>query len=266
LNKSLSVSMNQATEIFAKVPEITLYFWITKLLTTGMGEVASDYLFENFNPLISAPLSVLIFVAAMILQFKVRRYIPAIYWLVVIMVSIFGTMAADVVRVGLGIPYIASTIFFIVALAAVLITWFTKEKTLSVHSIFTRRREVFYWLTVLVTFALGTAAGDMTASSMHLGYLSSGFLFTVLLVIPALGYRLFGFNEIFAFWFAYIMTRPVGASFSDWLAASPSHGGLGINKGLVSLVLLIFIILLVIFKGGSPAKSVECNDEKERAS
>jgi len=266
LNKSLSVSVNRVNEIFAKVPEITFYFWITKLLTTGMGEVASDYLFENFNPLISAPLSVLIFVAAMILQFKVRRYIPAIYWLVVIMVSIFGTMAADVVRVGLGIPYITSTIFFIVALAAVLITWFTKEKTLSVHSIFTRRREVFYWLTVLVTFALGTAAGDMTASSMHLGYLSSGFLFTFLLVIPALGYRLFRFNEIFAFWFAYIMTRPVGASFSDWLAASPSHGGLGISKGLVSLVLLIIIILLVIFRGGSPAKSVECKDEKERAS
>ncbi|MDM5450912.1 COG4705 family protein [Peribacillus simplex] len=266
MNKSLSITMNQAKEMFAKVPEITLYFWITKLLTTGMGEVASDYLFENLNPLISAPLSVLIFVAAMILQFKVRRYIPKVYWLVVIMVSIFGTMAADVVRVGLGIPYIVSTIFFIVALAVVLIAWYSKEKTLSVHSIFTRRREIFYWITVLVTFALGTAAGDMTASSMHLGYFSSGLLFTFLLVIPALGYRLFGLNEIFAFWFAYIMTRPVGASFSDWLAASHSHGGLGIDKGIVSLVLLIFIILLVIFRGGSPAKGVEFNDEKERAS
>ncbi|PLS04289.1 hypothetical protein CVD27_12380 [Neobacillus cucumis] len=266
MNKSLSDTMNQAKGMLAKVPEITLYFWITKLLTTGMGEVASDYLFENLNPLISAPLSVLIFVTAMILQFKVRRYIPHVYWLVVIMVSIFGTMAADVVRVGLGIPYIASTIFFMAALAVVLITWYSKEKTLSVHSIFTRRREIFYWLTVLVTFALGTAAGDMTASSMHLGYLSSGLLFTVLLVIPALGYRLFGLNEIFAFWFAYIMTRPVGASFSDWLAASHSHGGLGIDKGMVSLILLIFIILLVAFRGGTPAKSVEFKDEEERAS
>ncbi|WP_251028870.1 hypothetical protein [Bacillus sp. ISL-18] len=266
MNKSLSVTMNRSKEMLAKVPEITFYFWITKLLTTGMGEVASDYLFENLNPLISAPLSVLIFVAAMILQFKVRRYIPAVYWLVVIMVSIFGTMAADVVRVGLGIPYIVSTIFFIVALTAVLITWYSKEKTLSVHSIFTRRREIFYWLTVLVTFALGTAAGDMTASSMHLGYLSSGLLFSVLLVIPALGYRFFGFNEIFAFWFAYIMTRPVGASFSDWLAASQAHGGLGIDKGTVSLVLLIIIILLVVFRGGSPAKSLEFKDEKGKAS
>jgi uncharacterized membrane-anchored protein len=149
-----------------------------------------------------------------------------------------------------------------VALAVVLITWYYKEKTLSVHSIFTKRREIFYWLTVLVTFALGTAAGDMTASSMHLGYLSSGILFTVLLCIPALGYRLFGFNEIFAFWFAYIMTRPVGASFSDWLAAAPSHGGLGIDKGLVSLVLLIFIVLLVYFHGGSPAQSLQIKEEK----
>lgn len=266
MNNALPIPVNQAKEMLAKVPEITLYFWLTKLLTTGMGEVASDYLFENLNPLISAPLSVLIFVAAMILQFKVRRYIPWVYWLVVVMVSIFGTMAADVVRVGLGIPYIVSTIVFVVALAVVLITWYAKEKTLSVHSIFTRRREIFYWLTVLVTFALGTAAGDMTASSMHLGYLSSGFLFTILLVIPAVGYRLFGLNEIFAFWFAYIMTRPVGASFSDWLAASPSHGGLGIDKGIVSLVLLIFIVLLVAFRGGSPAKSMGFKDENEKAS
>ncbi|MGG1397581.1 hypothetical protein ABE288_07060 [Bacillus salipaludis] len=266
MKKALSVSRNQANEVLAKVPEITLYFWITKLLTTGMGEVASDYLFENLNPFISAPLSVLIFVAAMILQFKVRRYIPSIYWLVVVMVSIFGTMAADVVRVGLGIPYIVSTIFFIVTLAGVLITWFSKEKTLSVHSIFTRRREIFYWLTVLVTFALGTAAGDMTASSMHLGYFASGVLFTVLLAIPALAYRLFGLNEIFAFWFAYIMTRPVGASFSDWLGASQSHGGLGIGKGLVTLVLLLLIIILVVFHGGSPAKSMEANEREEKAS
>lgn len=133
-------------------------------------------------------------------------------------------------------------------------------------SLYCRRREIFYWLTVLVTFAQGTAAGGMTASSIYLGYLSSGLLFTVLLVVPALGYLLFGLNEIFAFWFAYFMTRPVGASFSDWLAASHIHGGLGIDKGIVSLVLLIFIIILVVFRGGSPAKSVEFKNEKERAS
>ncbi|WNR43104.1 COG4705 family protein [Paenibacillus roseipurpureus] len=248
-------SLNQVKQIAAKVPEITLYFWITKLLTTGMGEVASDYLFEHLNPFISAPLSVLIFVAAMILQFKVRKYVPGVYWLVVVMVSIFGTMAADVVRVGLGIPYLVSTIFFVVALAVILYTWFSKEKTLSVHSIVTTRREIFYWLTVLTTFALGTSAGDMTATSMHLGYFSSGLLFTGILVIPAIGYFLFGMKEIFAFWFAYILTRPVGASFSDWLSASQSNGGMGFGSGVVSLVLTIFIIILVVFRGGSPAQS-----------
>lgn len=257
MTKSATDTLRSAARIAAKVPEITMYFWIIKLLTTGMGEVASDFLFERLNPLISAPLSVLIFIAAMVLQFKARRFIPWVYWLVVVMVSIFGTMAADVVRVGLGIPYVASTIFFVVALAAILIVWYVKEKTLSVHSIYTRRREIFYWLTVLVTFALGTAAGDMTASSMHLGYLSSGLLFAVVLAIPALGYWLLGWKEIFAFWFAYIMTRPVGASFSDWLSAAHSSGGLGFGKGEVSLVLTILIVILVAFRGGSAAQVAE---------
>ncbi|MGO4111587.1 COG4705 family protein [Paenibacillus sp. YAF4_2] len=248
---------SKVADLLVKVPEITLYFWITKLLTTGMGEVASDYLFERLNPLISLPLSVAIFIAAMILQFKAKRYVPSLYWLVVIMVSIFGTTAADVVRVGLGIPYVASTIFFAVMLAAVLITWYIKEGTLSVHHINTRRREIFYWLTVSTTFALGTAAGDMTASNMHLGYLSSGIMFSVVLVIPALGYWLFNMKEVAAFWFAYIMTRPVGASFADWLSASHADGGAGYGKGSVSLILFVIIVLLVFIRGGAPAKIEE---------
>ncbi|MBM7568798.1 COG4705 family protein [Paenibacillus sacheonensis] len=253
----LSAGKRHAARMLAKVPEITLYFWITKLLTTGMGEVASDYLFERLNPIISAPLSVMIFIAAMVLQFKVRRYVPGIYWLVVVMVSIFGTTAADVVRVGLGIPYIASTLFFTAALAIILGLWFRKEKTLSVHSIFTRRREIFYWLTVLATFALGTAAGDMTATNMHLGYLASGIMFTVILAVPAIGFWLFGLKEIVAFWFAYIMTRPVGASFADWMSAAHTSGGLELGKGPVTLVLTILIVILVVFRGGSAAKSAE---------
>ncbi|QHW35257.1 hypothetical protein GZH47_24500 [Paenibacillus rhizovicinus] len=248
--------------MLAKVPEITLYFWITKLLTTGMGEVASDYLFEKLNPVISAPLSVLIFVVAMLLQFKVRRYIPGVYWLVVVMVSIFGTTAADVVRVGLGIPYIASTIFFMVALAVVLFLWYKKEGTLSVHSIYTRRREIFYWLTVLTTFALGTAAGDMTATSMHLGYVASGLMFTGILALPAIAFYAFGLREIVAFWFAYIMTRPVGASFADWMSAAHGSGGLGWGKGPVTYVLTILIVLLVVFRGGTPAR--ESNEVGEQ--
>ncbi|BBH24176.1 membrane protein [Paenibacillus baekrokdamisoli] len=261
MDKSLLKIGDQGKKMITKVPEITLFFWITKLLTTGMGEVASDYLFERLNPMYSVPLSVLIFIAAMVLQFKVRRYVASIYWLVVVMVSIFGTTAADVVRVGLGIPYVVSTLFFVVALAAVLITWYVKEKTLSIHSISTRRREVFYWLTVLTTFALGTAAGDMTATTMHLGYLSSGIWFAVILAIPAIGYFMLKWKEIFAFWFAYIMTRPVGASFADWLSATHNSGGLGLGKGSVTFVLTILIVILVVFRGGSAAQVAELESD-----
>ncbi len=239
MNKSLS------QRIFTKVPEVTVYFWITKLLTTGMGEATSDYLVQHLNPFFAVALAGIGLVASLILQFLVRQYVAWIYWFVVVMVSIFGTMAADTVHVVLGIPYLVSTTSFAVALTIIFVTWYAIEKTLSIHSIYTRRREAFYWATVMATFALGTAAGDMTASTLHLGYFSSGVLFTVLLVIPALCYWFFGLNEIFAFWFAYIMTRPVGASFSDWLSVPHSSGGLGLGKGPVSLVLTIMIIVLV---------------------
>jgi uncharacterized membrane-anchored protein len=245
MNQSLSVTMHHAKRIFTKVPEITVYFWITKVLTTGMGEVFSDYLVNHINPFIAVAFGGMGLVASLILQFSVRRYVAWIYWLVVVMVSIFGTMAADVVHIGLGIPYGVSTIFFVVALTIIFVAWYAVEKTLSIHSITTRNREIFYWATVLATFALGTAAGDLTAITMHLGYFSSGMLFTVLLVIPALGYRLFRLNGIFAFWFAYIMTRPVGASFSDWISVSHSLGGLGLGKGMVSLVLTMIILIII---------------------
>jgi uncharacterized membrane-anchored protein len=242
---SFSGSMQRTQQIFSKVPEMTVYFWITKVLTTGMGEVFSDYLAKHMNPIIAGALAAIGLITSLILQFSVRRYVAWIYWLVVVMVSIFGTMAADVVHVILGVPYVVSTLFFAAALTAIFVIWYKNEKTLSIHSIYTRRREVFYWMTVLGTFALGTASGDMTASTMHLGYFSSGVLFLVLLAIPALGYWLFGLNEILAFWFAYIMTRPVGASFSDWASASHTRGGLGIGEGPVSLCLTIIIVILV---------------------
>jgi uncharacterized membrane-anchored protein len=247
VNKSLSATMNHAQPIFNKVPEVAVYFWITKVLTTGMGEVFSDYLFKTLTHPIAMALGGIGLVAALVLQFSVRRYVAWIYWLTVVMVSIFGTMFADILHGGLGIPLLVSTTFFVVVQAIIFATWYAKEKTLSVHSIYTYRREAFYWATVLDTFALGTALGDLTAVNMHLGFFSSGVLFAVLIAIPALAYRLFGINKIFAFWFAYIMTRPLGASFSDWLATSPSHGGLGLGSGLVSLGLTIIILGLVAY-------------------
>ena len=170
-----------------KVPEVTAYFWITKVLTTGMGEATSDYLVHRFNPEIAVVVGFTAFVAAMALQFSVRRYNSWIYWLAVVMVAVFGTMAADVLHVGLGIPYAVSTAFFAVVLAVIFVLWYRSERTLSIHSIYTRRRELFYWATVLATFALGTAAGDLTAKVVGLGYLVSGVMFAVVIAEPVRG-------------------------------------------------------------------------------
>lgn len=224
-----------------KVPEIIIYFWIVKLLTTAMGESTSDYLVYHINPYIAVALGGIGLLASLILQLSVRRYVAWIYWLAVVMVAIFGTMVADVMHIVLDIPYLVSTVFFLITLAVIFAVWYASEKTLSIHSISTRRRELFYWATVMATFALGTAAGDMTAATLQLGYFSSGVLFAVLFAIPALAYWLFGLNEVVAFWFAYIVTRPLGASFADWFGKS-SLGGLGLGDAKVSFVLTILII------------------------
>jgi len=228
-----------------KVPEITLIFWMIKVLTTAMGEVTSDYLVYQINPVIAVTLGGMGLAGAMALQFLARRYVPSIYWLAVVMVAIFGTMAADVLHIELGVPYLMSTTFFALALAVIFVAWYACEKTLSIHSINTPRRELFYWATVMATFALGTAAGDMTASTMGLGYFTSGVMFGILFVIPALAYRLIGLNPILAFWMAYILTRPFGASFADWAGKSNSLSGLGLGTGEVSVILGVLIIVLV---------------------
>ncbi len=232
---------------FSKVPEVTLYFWIIKVLTTGMGETTSDFLVHLMNPAIAVVLGGVGLGIALILQFGVKKYIAWVYWLAVVMVSVFGTMAADILHIGLGIPYVVSTIFFAIVLGIIFITWYIREKTLSIHSIYTKHREFFYWATVLTTFALGTAAGDMTATTMHLGYFSSGILFAVLIALPALAYWKFKLPEIPAFWIAYILTRPLGASFADWAGVSTARGGLALGTGPVSLVLFILIVLFVGF-------------------
>ncbi len=212
-----------------------------------MGEVTSDYLVHRLDPVVAVAIGGTGFAIALILQFLVRRYVPWVYWLAVAMVAVFGTMAADVLHIGLGIPYLISTIFFSISLAIVFITWYMTEKTLSIRSINSRRRELFYWATVMATFALGTAAGDMTAVTLGLGYFSSGILFTVLICLPALAYKLFGLNEVFAFWLAYILTRPLGASFADWVGRPQTLSGLGIGTGTVSIVLTILIVGFVSY-------------------
>ncbi len=230
-----------------KVPELTAYFWITKVLTTAMGEATSDYLVHRFPAVIAVALGGVALAMSLVLQFYVRRYVAWIYWLAVSMVAVFGTMAADALHIGLGIPYDISTGFFSVVLVVVFLSWHSVEKTLSIHSIYTPRREAFYWAAVMATFALGTAAGDMTASTMGLGYFLSGVLFAVLIAAPAVAYRLFGFNEVFAFWFAYVVTRPLGASFADWADKPRDLSGLGAGNGPVGVALTILIIGVVVF-------------------
>jgi uncharacterized membrane-anchored protein len=170
------------------------------------------------------------------------------------MVSVFGTMAADVLHVALGIPYVVSTVAFAIAVAAVFALWHRLERTLDIHSITTTRREVFYWTTVLATFALGTAAGDLTATTLHLGYLASGVLFAVAITVPAVANRRWGLNPVLNFWIAYVLTRPLGASFADWVAVPADRDGLGLGTGPVSVVLIIAIIVAVGIRNVAPRR------------
>jgi len=230
------------------VPErITVWFWIIKILTTGMGEAISDFLAHRYNPFVAGGVGGLAFGVAMVVQFRARGYNAWSYWFAVAMVAVFGTMAADGLHVELGMPYIISTLFYVVVLATVFIVWHRTERTLSIHSIFTPRREVFYWLTVLATFALGTAAGDLTATTFHLGYFSSGMLFAALFLVPGLAYWKLGLNEILAFWMAYVLTRPLGASFADWMGVTRALGGLNMGRAVVAISMAVPIVLLVTY-------------------
>jgi uncharacterized membrane-anchored protein len=226
-----------------KVPEITALFWVIKILTTGMGEATSDFLGN-----VSVPLAGVVglggFGLALWLQLRARRYHAPTYWFAVMMVAVFGTIVADAAHV-VGLPYVASTVLYALVLALILFRWQRAEGTLSIHSIVTRSRERYYWLTVLATFALGTAAGDLTAGEMHLGYFPSAVLFAVAIVIPALAWRLFGLSPVAAFWLSYIITRPLGASVADGLGKPDAKSGVGFGDGTVAGLALLLIVVLV---------------------
>ncbi|MGI8713171.1 MAG: COG4705 family protein [Solirubrobacteraceae bacterium] len=230
-----------------RVPEVTIYFWVIKALSTAFGESTSDYLVHAMDPVIAVVLGLFVFVLALSLQFFVRRYVAWTYWLAVAAVGVFGTMAADVLHVRFGVPYAVSSVIYGVVLVAVFVGWHMTEKTLSFHTIDTPRREAFYWAAVVATFAMGTAIGDLMAYTFGLGYFASGLIFAGVIMIPAIGYWRLGWNAIFAFWFAYVVTRPLGASFADWLGKPPSVGGLGWGSGTVALALAIMIFFLVAF-------------------
>ncbi len=229
----------------SKVPLITIYFWIIKLLTTAMGEATSDYMVRAINPVTAVLFGFIGFVIAMVLQLRAKRYVAWIYWLAVAMVAVFGTQAADVLHIKFHVPYAASTAFYAVVLSVIFIVWYRVERTLSIHSIRTPRRELFYWATVLATFALGTATGDLTARTLNLGYLVSGIWFSVVFAVVAVAHWKFRLNPILAFWICYVLTRPVGASFADYVAFPHSVGGLGVGHGPVALFLTFLIVIFV---------------------
>jgi uncharacterized membrane-anchored protein len=230
-----------------RVPEITVYFWVIKALSTALGESTSDYSVHAIDPVIAVCLGFIGFVVALSLQFWVRRYIAWTYWLAVVGVGVFGTMAADVLHVRFGVPYAVSSVLYGLVLAAVFVSWQKTEKTLSFHTIDTPRREAFYWAAVVATFAMGTALGDLSSITFGLGYFASGLLLAAVIAIPAAGYARLGWNGIFSFWFAYVATRPLGASFADWMGKSQSVGGLGWGEGRVALALSFLIFCLVAF-------------------
>lgn len=229
----------------SRVPEPTVAFWAAKAASTALGEAVSDFSIRVTEPQLAVALGFVLFAAALALQLSRRRYVPGTYWLTVAAVGVFGTMAADVVHVVIGLPYIVSAAMYAAILAMVFVLWRRSTGTLSVHSVTTTRSELFYWAAVIGTFALGTAVGDLTAVGLEFGYGGSILLFALAILVPAAGYRWGRWNAVLAFWTAYVLTRPLGASVADGLAKPLGEGGLGVGSGWVSLGFAGILLVLV---------------------
>lgn len=243
-----------------KVPEVTVYFWLIKVLCTTVGETAADYLNETLGFGLSGTTLVMgaLLILALVLQFKAPKYRPPLYWLVVVLLSVVGTLITDNLTDNLGVSLVVSSLVFAALLALTFIVWYQTEKSLSVHAINSRRREVFYWLAILFTFALGTAAGDLSAERLALGYLPSVGIFAGLIALVTLIHfvlearkRRLGLsstaNAVAAFWAAYVLTRPLGASIGDFMSQDSANGGLGLGTTMTSAIFLGAILLLVVF-------------------
>lgn len=232
--------------VAAKVPEVVLVFWVVKILTTAGGEATSDYL-KNWGNIKGGGTEVVLFAAGLILQFSTRRYRAFAYWFLAFAIAIFGTGVSDFLHLDVHIPYVGTTLLWAVVLAAVFWLWQRSEGTLSIHSITTQRREAFYWATVFATFALGTALGDFTATSLNLGYLASGILFGIVILLPAVAWRRFGLNPVAAFWASYVVTRPLGASFADYISKPRNISGINFGDGSTAVVFALAVLVLVAY-------------------
>jgi uncharacterized membrane-anchored protein len=232
--------------VAAKVPEILFLFWVVKILTTAGGEATSDYL-KTWGNVAGGGTEVALFLIGLTLQFGTRRYRALAYWFFAYAIAIFGTGVSDFLHLDVGIPYAGTTVLWLVVLGAIFLVWYRSEGTLSIHSITTQRRECFYWATVFATFALGTALGDFTATSLGLGYLASVVLFGVVILIPAVAWWRFNLSGVVAFWFAYVVTRPLGASFADYISKPPNTSGIGYGDGPTALVFTLAVAALVLY-------------------
>jgi uncharacterized membrane-anchored protein len=236
-------------QLLNKVPEVTIYFWIIKILCTTVGETAADYLNDNLGFGLTNTTYVMsgVLVIGLFFQFRLRRYVPGVYWLAVVLISVVGTLITDNLVENYGVSLPTSTTIFAIALIATFAAWYASEKTLSIHTIVTTKREAFYWLTVLFTFALGTAAGDLTAEKLNVGYWNSALIFGGLIAVVFFAHRVFKLNAVLAFWLAYILTRPLGASLGDGFSQPRDAGGLALGTTGTSVIFLLAILSTVIF-------------------
>jgi uncharacterized membrane-anchored protein len=233
-------------DMLNKVPEVTLAFWVIKVMSTTVGETGADYLAVHvgLGTALTDGIMAALLVGALLLQLRTWRYVPWIYWLTVVLVSVVGTQITDALTDGLDVSLYLSTTLFALALAATFAIWYSLERTLSIHTIVTRRRELFYWAAILFTFALGTAAGDLATEALQLGFRLGVVIFGGLIALVTLAYYR-GANPILTFWVAYILTRPLGASLGDFLSQAKTYGGLGLGTVFTSATFLIVIVILV---------------------
>ena len=241
--------MPSPRQMLNKVPEVTLYFWVIKILCTTVGETASDYLATNLSLGLTKTTFITgaLLIVTLIFQFRLRRYVPVVYWLAVVLISVVGTQITDNLVDNYNVTLPTTTTIFSIVLALVFAGWYASERTLSIHTIYTTRREAWYWLTVLFTFALGTAAGDLTAERLNVGYAWSVVLFAAVIAAVAIAHYRFKLNAVLAFWIAYILTRPLGASMGDLLSQDRSVGGLGLGTTVTSIIFLLAILTVVVF-------------------
>jgi uncharacterized membrane-anchored protein len=236
-------------DMLNKVPEVTLYFWIIKVLCTTVGETASDYLDGNLNLGLTNTTYITgaVLIVTLFFQFRARKYVPGIYWLAVVLISVVGTQITDNLVDNFGVSLVTTTIAFSIALAVTFAAWFWSERTLSIHTIYTTRREAFYWLAILFTFALGTAAGDLAAERLALGYWVSALMFGAIIAAVWIAHARFNLDAVLAFWIAYILTRPLGASLGDYLSQKRVDGGLGLGTTVTSVIFLSAILMVVTY-------------------